>query len=87
MEREGKSEILLNEYLNDKQLLTDKKIKLNHLCNFVTTEYRSDLPEVKESLEEEIKELEKKIRIFVSGLNMQQLKSVIYMSLDMQLDD
>lgn len=87
MEWEGKSEILLNEYLNDKQLLTEKKIKLNHLCNFVTTEYRGDLSEIKERLQEEIKELEKNIRIFVSSLNIQQLKSVIYMSLDMQIDD
>ncbi len=87
MEWKGKSEIFLNEYLDDKQSLAEKKIKLNHLCNFVTTEYRGDLSEVKESLENEIKELEKKIRIFISGLNMQQLKSVIYMSLDMQIDD
>ena len=83
MEWKGKSQILLNEYFDNKQLLAEKKTKLNHLCNFVTTEYRSDLSEIKERLQEEISELEKKIRIFVSSLNIQQLKSIVYMSLDM----
>lgn len=86
MEWKGKNALLLAEYLDDKQLLVEKRIKLNHLCNFVTTEYRSDLSEVKNKLKEETKELEKKIRIFISSLDRQQLQSILYMSLDMDVD-
>lgn len=86
MEWKGKNAILLTEYFDDKQLLAEKKLKLNHLCNFVTTEYRSDLSEVKDKLKEEIEVLEKKIRIFISSLNRQQLQSLLYMSLNMNVD-
>ena len=86
MEWKGKNALLLAEYLDDKQLLVEKRIKLNHLCNFVTTEYRSDLSAVKNKLKEETKELEKKIRIFISSLDRQQLQSILYMSLDMDVD-
>lgn len=86
MEWKGKNAILLTEYFDDKQLLAEKKLKLNYLCNFVTTEYRSELSEVKDKLKEEIEVLEKKIRIFISSLNRQQLQSLLYMSLNMNVD-
>lgn len=47
MEWKGINAIFLTEYLDDKRLLAEKKLKLNRLCNFVTTEYRSDLSEVR----------------------------------------
>lgn len=86
MEWKGINAIFLTEYLDDKRLLTEKKLKLNRLCNFVTTEYRSDLSEVKDKLKEEIAVLEKKIRIFISSLNKQQLQSLLFMSLNMNAD-
>lgn len=86
MEWKGINAIFLTEYLDDKLLLAEKKLKLNRLCNFVTTEYRSDLSEVKDKLKEEIAVLEKKIRIFISSLNKQQLQSLLFMSLNMNAD-
>ena len=86
MEWKGINAIFLTEYLDDKRLLAEKKLKLNRLCNFVTTEYRSDLSEVKDKLKEEIAVLEKKIRIFISSLNKQQLQSLLFMSLNMNAD-
>lgn len=86
MEWKGKNAILLTEYFDDKQLLAEKKLKLNYLCNFVTTECRSDLSEVKDKLKEEMEVLEKKIRIFISSLNRQQLQSLLYMSLNMNVE-
>lgn len=79
MEWKGINAIFLTEYLDDKRLLAEKKLKLNRLCNFVTTEYRSDLSEVKDKLKEEVAVLEKKIRIFISSLNKQQLQSLLFM--------
>ena len=86
MEWKGINAIFLTEYIDDKRLLAEKKLKLNRLCNFVTTEYRSDLSEVKDKLKEEIAVLEKKIRIFISSLNKQQLQSLLFMSLNMNAD-
>ena len=86
MEWKGINAIFLTEYLDDKRLLAEKKLKLNRLCYFVTTEYRSDLSEVKDKLKEEIAVLEKKIRIFISSLNKQQLQSLLFMSLNMNAD-
>lgn len=86
MEWKGINAIFLTEYLDDKRLLAEKKLKLNRLCNFVTTEYRSDLSEVKDKLKEEVAVLEKKIRIFISSLNKQQLQSLLFMSLNMNAD-
>lgn len=85
MEWEGMSVILLTEYFEDKQRLAEKKTKLNHLNNFVTTDYRDDLSEMKSKLENEVKEIEQKIVEFISALSPQQLKSIIYMSLDMDV--
>lgn len=86
MEWEGMSGILLTEYFEDKQYLAEKKAKLNHLNNFVTTDYRDDLSEMKSELEKEVKELEQKIVEFISALSPQHLKSIIYMSLDMDVE-
>lgn len=86
MEWEGMSAILLTEYLEDKQHLAEKRTKLNHLNNFVTTDYRDDLSEMRSKLKNEIKETEQKIVEFISALSPQQLKSIIYMSLDMNVE-
>ncbi len=86
MEWEGMSALLLTEYFEDKQRLAEEKKKLDHLNNFVSTEYRNDLTEIKDKLEKEVKEIEKKIVEFISGLNTQQLKSIIYMSLNMDVE-
>lgn len=86
MEWKGKDRMLLMDYFDDKQHLAEKKTKLDHLNNFVSTEYRDDLSELKNNLEKEIKELEKKIIEFISGLDAQQLKSIIYMSLNMDVE-
>lgn len=86
MEWNGMNAILLTEYFEDKQRLSEKKTKLNHLNNFVTTDYRDDLSEMKSKLEREVKELEQKIVEFISALDTQHLKSIIYMSLDMDVE-
>ena len=94
MEWNGMSAILLTEYFEDKQRLSEKKTKLNHLNNFVTTDYRDDLSEMKSKLEREmkrkleneVKEIEQKIVEFISALDPQHLKSIIYMSLDMDVE-
>lgn len=86
MEWEGMSAILLTEYLEDKQHLAEKRTKLDHLNNFVTTDYRDDLSEMRSKLKNEIKETEQKIVEFISALSPQQLKSIIYMSLDMNVE-
>lgn len=80
------SAILLTEYLEDKQHLAEKRTKLDHLNNFVTTDYRDDLSEMRSKLKNEIKETEQKIVEFISALSPQQLKSIIYMSLDMNVE-
>lgn len=86
MEWEGMSAILLTEYFEDKQSLAEKRTKLNHLNNFVTTDYRDDLSEMKSKLENEVREIEQRIVEFISALSPQQLKSIIYMSLDMDVE-
>lgn len=86
MEWNGMSAILLTEYSEDKRRLSEKKTKLNHLNNFVTTDYRDDLSEMKSKLEREVKEIEQKIVEFISALDPQHLKSIIYMSLDMDVE-
>ena len=86
MEWEGMSAILLTEYFEDKQHLAEKRTKLDHLNNFVTTDYRDDLSEMRSKLKNEIKETEQKIVEFISALSPQQLKSIIYMSLDMNVE-
>lgn len=78
--------ILLTEYFEYKQRLSEKKTKLNHLNNFVTTNYRDDLLEMKRKLEKEVREIEQKIVEFISALGPQHLKSIIYMSLDMDVE-
>ena len=86
MEWKGMSGILLTEYFENKQSLAEKRTKLNHLNNFVTTDYRNDLSEMKNELEKEVTEIEEKILEFISPLSEQQLKSIIYMSLDMDVE-
>ncbi len=86
MEWDGMSALLLTEYFEDKRRLAEEKKKLEHLNNFVSTEYRNDLAEIKDKLEKEVKEIEEKIVEFISGLNTQQLKSIVYMSLDMDVE-
>lgn len=74
---QGASGILLSEYFDNKLLLSEKKSKLSYINGKVGYE------DVCEKLKSEIEDIESKIIEFISGLNSMQLKSIIYMSLDM----
>lgn len=75
MEWNGRNGIMLAEYLDDKQRLAEKRIKL------VATPANG-----REKLQEEIKEIEEKIIIFLSGLDADHLRDILYMSLDIERD-
>lgn len=76
MEWLGASAILLEEYLENKQKLSELKEKKNYM------NYRGyDTSDI----DTEINNIEANILEFVSNLNTQQLKSIIYMSLDMDV--
>lgn len=67
----GSNALLLNEYFDDKQNLADKKQMKRYLAGRTT-----------DTLNKEIRDLEIKIMEFVSSLDNKHLKSLIYMSLD-----
>lgn len=74
MEWLGANAILLEEYLENKQKLSELKEKKSYM------NYRGyDTSDV----DAEINNIEASILEFVSNLDAQQLKSIIYMSLDM----
>lgn len=76
MEWLGANAILLGEYLENKQKLSELKEKKNYM------DYRGyDTSDI----DTEINNIEANIFEFVSNLNTQQLKSIIYMSLDMDV--
>ena len=76
MEWLGANAILLEEYLENKQKLSELKEKKNYM------NYRGyDISDI----DAEINNIEANILKFVSNLNTQQLKSIIYMSLDMDV--
>lgn len=71
----GSGRILLTEYFENKQKLADKKQMKRCLRN------RESI-----ALDKEIRELEINIMKFVSGLDNIHLKSLIYMSVDMNVE-
>ena len=76
MEWLGANAILLEEYLENKQNLSELKEKKSYM------NYRGyDTSDV----DAEINNIEASILEFVSNLDAQQLKSIIYMSLDMDV--
>jgi|GEM_PF-3952106 len=76
MEWLGANAILLEEYLENKQKLSELKEKKNYM------NYRGyDTSDI----DAEINNIEANILEFVSNLNTHQLKSIIYMSLDMDV--
>lgn len=79
----GIEAMMLTDFFENKEKFAEKRTRLRHLNSFVTTEYRQDLPQERTVLENEIKELEEKITMFINSLNMEHLRSIIYMSLDM----
>ena len=62
----GLAEIMLYQYFKDKELLAELNMK-----SFF-----------EEDVKDEIKEVESRIKFFISSLNRVQLKQLIYMSLD-----
>ena len=77
MEWKGANALLLNEYFENKEKLFELKKKKEYL------DYRG---EDISNMEKEIKQIQMSIIEFVSGLDTQHLKSIIYMSLDMDVD-
>lgn len=74
---EGADGLLLTEYFENKKKLSELKSGRSFLC------YRGkDITEI----DKEIELTEKAIMEFISGLNQQHLKSIIYMSLDMDVE-
>ena len=76
MEWLGANAILLEEYLENKQKLSELKEKKSYM------NYRGyDTSDI----DAEINNIEANILEFVNNLNTHQLKSIIYMSLDMDV--
>lgn len=65
-----KAHFMLIDYFEDKQRLSELKIR---------NTFKQTLESTKE-----IEELEKKIKTFISSLNKEQLQQIIYMSLDFE---
>lgn len=73
----GADGLLLTEYFDNKKRLSELKSGRNFLC------YRGkDVTEI----DKEIEQTEIAIMEFISGLGQQHLKSIIYMSLDMDVE-
>lgn len=87
MEWQGMDGILLTEYLKNKKRLAEKKmkLKLNQLNHFVLEDDKNGNERIKQ-LEKEVREIEEKIIGFISPLDREQLKSLLYLSLDMDVD-
>ena len=73
----GADGLLLTEYFDNKKKLSELKSGRNFLC------YRGkDVTEI----DKEIEQTEIAIMEFISGLGQQHLRSIIYMSLDMDVE-
>lgn len=73
----GADGLLLTEYFDNKKKLSELKSGKNFLC------YRGkDVTEI----DKEIEQTEIAIMEFISGLGQQHLKSIIYISLDMDVE-
>lgn len=73
----GADGLLLTEYFDNKKKLSELKSGRSFLC------YRGkDVTEI----DKEIEQTEIAVMEFISGLDQQHLKSIIYMSLDMDVE-
>ena len=75
----GVEALLLTEYFENKE-------KLNELKGIKVYLSRKGETEQEKHYDKEIREVENKIVEFISSLDSQHLKSVIYMSLDMDVE-
>lgn len=73
----GADGLLLTEYFDNKKKLSELKSGRNFLC------YRGKYVT---EIDKEIEQTEIAIMEFISGLGQQHLKSIIYMSLDMDVE-
>ena len=81
MEWKGAEALLLTDYFENKEKLNELKSMKGYLSR------KGDIEaEGEKYYDKEISELENKIIEFISGLDSQHLKSIIYMSLDMEVD-
>lgn len=76
---QGAEALLLTEYFENKERLHELKGIKGYLSR------KGDM-EHEEHYDKEIREVENKIVDFISSLDNQHLKSVIYMSLDMNIE-
>ena len=74
----GAKALLLTEYFENKEKLDELKSIKNYLSLKGETEHEVHY-------DKEIREIEGKIVEFISSLDNQHLKSIIYMSLDMDI--
>lgn len=73
----GTDRLLLTEYFDNKKKLSELKSGRSFLC------YRGkDVTEI----DKEIEQTEIAVMEFISGLDQKHLKSIIYMSLDMDVE-
>ena len=75
----GAEALLLTEYFENKEKLNELKSMRDYLSR------KGDI-EIEKHYDKEILEVENKILEFISGLDNQHLKSIIYMSLDMEVE-
>ena len=75
----GAEALLLTEYFENKEKLNELKGVKDYLSRKGETAHE-------EHYDNEIREVENKIVEFISGLDSQHLKSIIYMSLDMDVE-
>ena len=75
----GAKALLLTEYFENKEKLNELKSIRDYLSR------KGDV-ETEKHCDKEISEVENKILEFISGLDNQHLKSIIYMSLDMEVE-
>ena len=81
MEWKDAEALLLTDYFNNKEKLNELKSMKGYLS------LKEDIEaEGEKYYDKEISELENKIVEFISGLDNQHLKSIIYMSLDIEVD-
>ena len=76
---QGAKALLLTEYFENKEKLNELKSMRDYLSR------KGDI-ETEKHYDKEILEVENKILEFISGLDSQHLKSIIYMSLDMEVE-
>lgn len=75
----GTEALLLTEYFENKEKLNELKSMRDYLSR------KGDI-KTEKHYDKEILEVENKILEFISGLDSQHLKSIIYMSLDMEVE-